>query len=258
MKNKNVLITGGCGFIGSKLCLEYLKLNYNVFCIDRKKKEGFNFINSLEKKYKKKFNYYNCDLEKLGEIKIFIKKIKKKINNLDIIINNASITGDSLKKGWNTKFENQNYLNFNKAIKVNLISVFEICKNFKKLLQNSSSASIINISSIYANLCHDKDLYVGTKINNPAAYSTSKAGLNQLTRWMAAEFAPKVRVNCVSPGGIYRKQSKKFVSKYIKKTLLKRMATESEIVDLILFLASEKAKYITGQEIVIDGGYSIK
>ena len=101
-------------------------------------------------------------------------------------------------------------------------------------------------------------MYFGSKIYNPAAYSASKAGLNQLTRWMASELSPKIRVNSISPGGIARTQSKSFKKKYINKTLLKRMAKEEDIINLIIFLSSEKSSYITGENITIDGGYSIK
>ena len=88
-------------------------------------------------------------------------------------------------------------------------------------------------------------------------YSVSKAGIIQLTKWFASYLAPKVRVNCISPGGIIRKQSKKFVKAYNRTTLLKRMATEEDVISGILFLASDGSRYITGQNLIIDGGWSI-
>ena len=253
---KNILITGGTGFIGRKLCIFCLKNNYRVFCLDFKDDKNI-FIKNTKKKFKKKFIYFQCNLENYSEIKSFIKEIKK-YGRIDSIVNNAAITGDSFKSGWNTNFQNQTYINFDRALKVNLLSIFENCKGLKDSLTKSRSPSIINISSIYSTLAHDKSLYFGSKIYNPAAYSASKAGLNQLTRWMASELSPKIRVNSISPGGIARTQSKSFKKKYINKTLLKRMAKEEDIINLIIFLSSEKSSYITGENITIDGGYSIK
>ncbi len=253
---KNILITGGAGFIGKKLCQYFLKNKNRVFCLDYKDENEY-FLRDTKKKFKQNFYYFKCNLEEFKEIKTFIKNIKK-FGCIDIIINNASITGDSLKSGWNTNFQKQSYNNFERAIKVNLLSVFEICKGLKTCLVKSKSPSIINISSIYSNLAHDKSLYAKNNINNPAAYSASKAGLNQLTRWMASELSPKIRVNSISPGGIGRNQPKSFLKKYIKKTLLSRMAKEEDVINLVSFLASEKSSYITGENITIDGGYSIK
>ena len=100
-------------------------------------------------------------------------------------------------------------------------------------------------------------MYENTKINNPAAYSVSKSGLNYLTKWLAVELAPKVRVNSISLGGVKRSQEKKFLKKYIKDTPLKRMAVENDIIGSIIFLGSNMSSYMTGQNIVIDGGKSI-
>ena len=93
-------------------------------------------------------------------------------------------------------------------------------------------------------------------MNNQIGYSVSKAGIIQLTKWFSAYLAPKIRVNCITPGGIKRAQSKKFIESYSKLTLLNRMATEEDVISGILFLASESSKYITGQNIIIDGGWS--
>ena len=103
----------------------------------------------------------------------------------------------------------------------------------------------------------DSSIYEGTNMHNPAAYGASKAGLIHLTKWLAATLGPEIRVNAISPGGIYRQQDEQFVRRYTHKTVLKRMATEEDIVPAMIFLASDNARYITGQNLVIDGGYSI-
>jgi len=127
-----------------------------------------------------------------------------------------------------------------------------------KSLEKSKKASITNISSIYGVVAPDWNIYENTNINNPAAYSISKAGIVHMTKWLASALAPKIRVNAVSPGGVFRNQQKIFVKKYIDKTLLKRMAIEDDIVGPVVFLSSTAASYITGQNLIVDGGWTIK
>ena len=94
-------------------------------------------------------------------------------------------------------------------------------------------------------------------MNNPAAYSVSKAGLLQLTRWMSTVLAPKIRVNSISPGGIFRNQPEEFVKRYVEKTPLKRMGSESDIVGAATYLSTNLSSWVTGQNIIVDGGWGI-
>lgn len=144
-----------------------------------------------------------------------------------------------------------------RAIEVNLTAVFHLCQGLAPLLRNSEGGSIINIGSIYGSLAPDWGLYAGTEMGNPAAYGVSKAGLMQLTRWLSSTLAPDIRVNAISPGGIYRNQPQEFVDRYEKKTPLKRMATEDDIRGAVALLSSDLSCYITGQVLCIDGGFGI-
>ena len=94
-------------------------------------------------------------------------------------------------------------------------------------------------------------------MNNPAAYSVSKAGLNHLTKYLASYFAPNVRVNTISPGGMKRNQDKQFVKKYKNKTLLKRMSKEDDLRGALAYLATDLSEYVTGQNLRVDGGWGI-
>ena len=127
----------------------------------------------------------------------------------------------------------------------------------KNLLEKSQYASVINIGSIYGLYGPDMSIYEGTGLNNPAAYSASKGGLIQLTRWLSTVLAPKVRVNCISPGGILRNQPEKFVKRYVNKTPLKRMGSESDIVGAVIYLASDLSSWVTGQNLIVDGGWGV-
>ena len=251
-KNKIILISGSNGYIGKKLCETFIKLGAKVLATD------IQADSNIKKKNKKNFSYYSCDLTDPISVKNFIRKIKIKINYLDIIVNNASFTGESLLKGWSTSFKNQNSKNWKKVFDVSLSSSFELIRSFYSLLKKRKKSSIVNISSIYGFMGPDWSMYKNTGIYNPAGYGISKSGIIYMTKWLATTMAPSVRVNSVSPGGILRKQPKKFINKYINKVPLKRMCNEQDVVNAILFLSSDLSNYITGQNIVVDGGFSLK
>ena len=117
--------------------------------------------------------------------------------------------------------------------------------------------SIINMASIYGSYGPDYELYRDTTMGNPAAYAASKGGLVQLTRWLATTLAPAVRVNSISPGGVFRSQPEIFVERYKKRTPLGRMATEDDFRGAIAYLASDLAAYVTGQNLAVDGGWGV-
>ena len=124
------------------------------------------------------------------------------------------------------------------------------------VLATRATSCIINIGSIYGVLGNDPKMYEGTEVEpTPAWYAASKSALIGLTRWQATNLAP-ARSNCICPGGIYRAHSEEFRTRYEKKVPLGRMATESDIVGPVVFLASDAARYITGQVLMVDGGYS--
>jgi NAD(P)-dependent dehydrogenase (short-subunit alcohol dehydrogenase family) len=253
---KKILVTGALGHLGKSICESFLKKDYFVIAVDKEINENDKFVINLKKKYKD-IVFKKCNFESDLEINDLIIFLNKRLNSIDVVVNNASLTGDSLAKGWNVKFSSQSVDNFEKSLKVNLVSIFQLIKGIQLLLKKTRNGSVINITSIYSFLGPDKNLYKDTNIYNPAGYGSSKAGIAQLTRWLASELSPTIRVNSIAAGGIDRNQNKNFKKKYKNKTLLKRMAKENDIVNLIMFLASDQSAYITGQEIIIDGGLSI-
>lgn len=125
-------------------------------------------------------------------------------------------------------------------------------------LAHRATRAIVNVASIYGVLGNDPSLYEGTEIEpTPAHYAASKGALIALTRWQATNLAP-VRSNCVCPGGIFRQHSDAFRKRYESKVPLGRMACEQDVVDAVMFLASERAAYITGQVLMVDGGLGIR
>lgn len=250
--NKNIVITGAGGTIGSNLSEYFYKQNANLILIEKNKDK----ITKLKKKFKK-INVYKCDLENLKSIENTIKKIKKKFTIIDTIIHSASLVGTSNLKGWNTKFIDQNIINFEKSFRINVCSIFFIIQQLEKNLIKSNNPSIINIGSIYGIKAPDWSMYKKTKIYNPAGYSSSKAALFYLTKWLATTVSPKIRCNMISPGGLESNQGKIFKKNYVNKVPLKRMAKVSDLIGPVVFLSSHMSIYVTGQNILVDGGFSL-
>jgi NAD(P)-dependent dehydrogenase (short-subunit alcohol dehydrogenase family) len=255
VSGKVVLITGGAGNLGKKMAETFISLGASVILVDRNDVELKKVVEELSKDYNGRIESFTCDLEIEQQRLSLIKEFQDSTREIDVLINNAAFVGSSELKGWNTSFEFQSVETWRRALEVNVTAAFHLAQGLINVLQRSSSPSIINIASIYGVYAPDWRLYEGTELDNPAAYSVSKAGLIQLTKWMASLLGPDLRVNAISPGGIARNQPDKFVEKYISRTSLGRMAQEEDLVGAVVFLASSASKYITGQNIVIDGGW---
>ena len=244
LKNKFVILTGSKGLIG-KAILKELKKNNKIISIDKEK---------IIKQ--KNVDHYICDLGDRSQRKKISQKIQKKYKKIDILINCAGVVSDFLTENI-TDINKQNPRVWDKFMEINLTSIFDLICKFKTNLEKSNNPSIINISSIYATYYPDWEMYKNTKVQNILSYSVSKGGLLNLTKWLATYLAPKIRINAISPGGIKRKQSKIFIKNYVKKTPLKRMCSTKDVVNCVKFLSSENSDYITGQNIVVDGGFTL-
>src|SRR5262249_36596755 len=124
------------------------------------------------------------------------------------------------------------------------------------LLAGSGHGAVINVASIYGIVGPNLALYTATDLGNPAAYAASKGGLLQLTRWLATVLAPRVRVNAISLGGVRRAQPDAFVERYQRHTPVGRRAREEDVKGAVVYLASDLSAYVTGHNLVVDGGWT--
>ena len=140
-----------------------------------------------------------------------------------------------------------------------LNSTFYLCQQILKVMQEQKSGSIVNIGSIYGVVGNDFSLYEDFGGTSPAAYAAVKGGIVNLTRYLASYYGPyNVRINCVSPGGVLdeSKQHPSFIKKYSNKSLLKRLGKPEEMAGPISFLLSDEASFITGHNLMVDGGWT--
>ena len=255
MEGRTVLITGATGFLGSYMAETIAELGGDLILVDI---ETANYIALLEtlKQYNSKVLCMDCDLESEEQRSILVDRIEKENLSVNALINNAAFVGTSDLKGWVTSFDKQSVDTWRRVFEVNLTSAFDLIKKLTPKLMEGGYGSIINVASIYGHLGPDYSLYDDTTMGNPAAYAASKGGLIQLTRWLSTTVSPHVRANAISLGGVFRNQPDKFVERYEKRTPLGRMAVEEDFKGIIAYLASDMSKYVTGQNIHVDGGWS--
>jgi NAD(P)-dependent dehydrogenase (short-subunit alcohol dehydrogenase family) len=256
LRNKSALITGACGHIGRVISEVLAELGANLIVVDVDDRL-FDLGSSITQRWGVKVDCIACNLEYEDDRNRLINDLLTAGNDLSILVNNAAFVGTSDLSGWATKFESQSLETWRRAIEVNLTAGFHLCQGLYPLMKVVGNASVINISSIYGHLGPDWSLYEGTEMSNPAAYAASKGGLLQLTRWLSTVMAPEVRVNAISPGGIERGQPNSFRKRYAAKTPLKRMGTEQDIQGAIIYLSTDMSRYVTGQNIMVDGGWGV-
>ena len=257
LKGRRAFITGASGVLGRMMANTLAELGADLVLVDLPGTELSELSESLDERWGVKSKYFYCNLEEQQQRKELLEWYKNNFDGLNILINNAAFIGASDLKGWSVPFEEQTVDTWRRALEVNITSVFELCKELTPILRLSEGANIINIASIYGKYGPDWRLYENTSMSNPAAYSASKGGLIQLTRWLATTIAPEVRVNAISPGGVFRNQPKEFMQRYESRTPLARMATEDDFRGVIAYLSTDMSGYVTGQNIEVDGGWGV-
>lgn len=235
---KIAILTGVNGQLGRSYLDTLLKEGYFAYGIDL-------HIDELEDK--NNLQKVKLDITNEDEVKLFFKSIKK----IDLLINNAGI-------GVFTPFEERTAQEFTTVMNVNLLGTFLMSQQAIKLMKKQKDGKIINIGSIYGEVSSDQRIYGDSGRNNSEVYSATKAGVIHMTKYLAAHFGQyNIQINCISPGGIFNKQSQEFVTNYEYKTPMKRMGKPEDLQSTLKYLISDETKYINGQNITIDGGFTV-
>lgn len=244
-QNKVVLVTGSSRGIGRSIAVKFAKEGANVIINYRSNENEAKAITEIISSYNNNCMCIKADVSKEQDVKRMIDTIIEKYGHIDILINNAGIAID-------TDFQNRHVKDWQETLNTNLIGVFLTSKYAGKYMMESKYGKIINISSTNG---------IDTLYPYSIDYDASKAGIINLTKNLAIQFAPYVNVNAVAPSWVNTEMNDELSKSYLKaemeKILLKRFAEPEEIADVILFLASDKARYIDGEIIRVDGGIKI-
>lgn len=257
LSGKVTIVTGAAGQLGGEYVRTLLEAGASVAAFDIRLD---NPKGNLKEIVSKKLRLIKVDITDKKSIKQGLRMVLSHFGNPNILINNAAIDAPPNVSDADTGlFEAYPEKSWQAMMDVNLKGMFLCCQIIGGHMAKTGGGSIINISSIYGMLSPDQRIYEYKEKTffKPVAYCVSKSGVLNLTRYLATYWAKKnIRVNTLTLGGVFNNQDKKFLKNYTDKVPLGRMARQNEYNGAILFLASDASSYMTGANLIIDGGYS--
>ena len=253
------VLTGGAGILGSRFALALLQQGAHVAIIDSTPGKAESLVDSLVKDGYQGAKAYSTDITQRDQLIDLQKNISMDLGEPSILVNSAA----AKSVNYFEPFESYPLDDWNEVVEVNTTGVMLGCQVFGGRMAELGKGSIINLISIYGVVAPDQRIYEGSMyegraINTPAVYSTSKAAVWGLTRYLATYWADRgVRVNAITPGGVFSGQNDTFVKRYSQRVPMGRMADRDEMSGALIFLASSASSYITGQNIIVDGGLTV-
>ncbi|MEI7491111.1 MAG: SDR family oxidoreductase [Bacteroidota bacterium] len=260
LKDKIAIVTGALGLIGQKHCFALNEAGAHIIVADLDRQKCVAFAeNQLESSMGQQIDV--CNKESITGL---LKDVLNRYGKVDILVNNAAINDmfeDPKAAAEQSKFENYPLKLWQKSLDVNLTGTFLCSQVIGSQMVKQANGSIINISSTYGINAPNQDLYKDAdgsqSFYKPPAYPVTKAGVIMLTKYLAAYWGQHgIRVNTLSPGGVRNGQPDFFIEKYLKKTPLGRMAEPDDYQGALIFLASDASAYMTGANLVVDGGWT--
>ncbi len=245
LKNSVIIVTGSGGLIGREVVSRLLVEGAVVVGADLTNTELSNP------------NFYNFsgNITVLKDIDQLVQFATEKFGRIDGLVNLAyPRTSD-----WGDKFEDINYEAWRENVDMQLNSVFYLCQQVLEIMKKQQSGSIVNTGSIYGVVGNDFTLYEEYGGTSAAAYSAIKGGIINFTRYLASYYGKyHIRINCVSPGGVLdeKNQQQSFIKRYSEKSPLKRLGNPEEMAGPVLFLLSKDASFVTGHNLMVDGGWT--
>lgn len=252
LSGKTVLVIGGAGYLGQAICEALSEQGANIAIASRDEEKCKKLATDLTQKFGGDHIGLGIDILKIESIRDTLEAVKVKYNKLDVLINNAW-------SGKKNSFESISYADWEYDIDMCLNAVFHTIKESVPMLKETKGV-IINTASMYGHVAPDYRIYDGEKFANPPSYGAAKAGLIQLTKYLASFLSPhQIRVNAVSPGPFPFPETLKdetFKSHLSGKTMLGRTGEPDDLKGVYALLASDASKYMTGQNICVDGGWA--
>jgi len=255
LKDKVVVITGGAGLIGQEFVKAVVEQNGIAIIADINKKIGKEVKKQLSKELgTKNIDFVKLDITSKESLKKCIKKLNKRYGKIDALVNNAY----PRNRNYGRDFFDVEYDDFVQNVGLNLGGYFTTSQQFAKYFTTKGYGNIINISSIYGVIAPRFEIYDDTNMSMPVEYAAIKSALIHLTKYMAKYFKGKnIRVNTLSPGGIKSNQPQEFLDKYNAFACSKGMLDSSDLRGTLVYLLSDMSKYVNGQNIVVDDGWTL-
>lgn len=260
LKNKTAIVTGACGLIGKKHCEALAAAGAHVVVADMNP----DACEAVAKTLPGHPMAISFDVSNEESVKNAAEKILEKYGTIDVLVNNAAINDmfeNPALAAEQSKFENYPVDMFRRSLEVNVTGVFLCAQVFGTIMARQGKGSIINVASTYGMVGPDQSIYINREgkqvFYKSAAYPATKGAVINFTRFLAAYWGGKgVRVNTLSPGGVENGQDEWFIENYAAKTALGSMAQPTDYMGAVVFLASDASSYMTGANLVVDGGWT--
>ncbi len=260
LDGKTAIVTGGAGILGRHFCSGLADAGANIAVVDINFEAAKNIANAITIQFDVKAIAFECDVASESSVKKMVESVLNEFGEINILHNNAAGKSNNLDAFF-ADFEDYELNQWKEIMSTNLDGMFLVAKHVGKAMKKQGKGgSIIQTSSIYGVMAPDQRIYEGSyylnrQINSPAIYSASKAGVIGLTKYLATYWAKEgIRVNAITPGGVESGQNDTFKEKYSSRIPLGRMSQPDEMVGALIFLASDASSYVTGQNIIVDGG----
>ncbi len=262
LTGKVAIITGAAGILGRPFSSALAEQGANIVMVDLIESEIGEFAGQLSSKYGIRSIGIKCNVTLPDSVKKMVEQVVKEFGEIHVLCNNAASKSDNLDEYF-ASFEEYTLEEWRKVMSVNIDGMFLVAQAVgKQMVKQGKGGSIIQTASIYGilgpdNRIYEGSFYMGRKINTPAVYSASKGAVIALTKYLATYWAGNgIRVNTLTPGGVESGQNEEFKKRYTNRVPLKRMALPNDLIGTLIFLASDASNYITGENIIVDGGLS--
>ncbi len=257
LEGEIAVITGAAGKLGSYYSKLLMDSKAKVIMVDSNKESLEELHSSFELSYKENSLPISCDITDKNEVQKAFKTILRSFGEVSILINNAAAHQVSFVEGNLIEFEEFPLEVWQENLNVNLTGAFLCCQEAGKHMISKNKGCILNIGSTYGVVACDQRIYGDSGLNSNVAYAATKSGLINFTRYLASYWQGKnIRVNCLSPGGVYNNQPDDFYENYTYRTMLKRMGKKEDLGNAVLYLVSDASDWVTGINHVVDGGFT--
>ncbi len=256
LTGKIALVTGGGGLLATEHAIALSSYGATVIMADFNEEKCNAAAISLQQQGINATAKY-CNVTSKESWQILAEDIVKEYGSIDILVNNAGFTNQSKSANFDNSFEDFPLEDWNAIMSVNLTGTFIGCQVAGKYMLKQGKGSIINMASLYGVVSPNHNIYPGTGISQPVAYSVSKHGVVGLTKYIATLWASKgVRVNAITPGGIFNGHKGLFLERFQQLNPIGRMSDKTELRGAIVYLASDASSHVVGHNLVVDGGWT--
>lgn len=254
LTDKVIIITGACGLVGRAFCEAAAQFGAHVVAADIPQSKPEEYASGLEESHGKKMMGFALDVSNREEVGALKDAVIAQFGKIDGLVNAHQNKSHLIFE----PFESVSDDNWDTVVNINLKGTFLTCQIIGSYMAEQGSGSIVNIPSTYSVVAPNQNLYKGTSLGCPAAYSASKGGIDALSRYLASYWAAKgVRVNMITPHGVWNNHEEQFEKNFARFSPMERLSYNHEVASAMIYLLSDASSYVTGDNMLVEGGWTV-